>query len=151
MPRTTRSLALLAAAAFVVACAPSDPAARVERERARYSAEISGSGFVVKDVPGHERPEVLLDVLLRNDGRGTLPGVTLDISMAGPGGAEKTHRRVYVDARGADPGGKQVSLTLEDLPYEQGDGFSVEVRSAVPPADRGEYREFATSAGGAAS
>ena len=135
-------LAIAAAAAALGACAPSDPAARVERQRAHYSAEVSGSGFVVKDVPGTDRPEVLLDVLLRNDGRGSLPGITLDVSMAGAGGAEKAHRKVYVSTQGSDPGGVQISLTLDDLPFTQGDGFSVEVRSTVPPGDRAQYREF---------
>jgi len=116
-----------------------DPAAEIEARRARYSAELGG--FTVRDQPGEER-RVILDVLVRFDGKQPLPGLTLDVSIADAGGKERERRRVWIETVGAGPGGVQLSVPLEDVEYRPGDGFWVEVRSAIPAAERGDYREF---------
>jgi len=137
-PRSRRALCTLSLlAAF--ACA-GDPAREIENRRADYTASVTG--FLLRDEPGRERSQVILDVLLAGEASPPLPGLTLDVSMAGPDGREKAHRRVYVDSSTVGRGGQQVALTFDDLPYAPGDGFWVEVRSAVPPAERSEYREF---------
>lgn len=89
---------------------------------------------------------VLLDISLRHEGAGKLSGVTLDISQADASGEEKDHWRVYVDTSGLAVE-KQITHTLEDVDYTEGDGFHVEVRSHVPPEERDEYQEFSQTEG----
>ncbi|MCM2270064.1 MAG: hypothetical protein NDJ75_08175, partial [Thermoanaerobaculia bacterium] len=100
------------------------------------------TGFLVRDEPGAERPRILLDVTVRGEARPPLPGITLDVSMADGGGREKARRLVWVDTSALGPGGEQTTLTLEGLEFAPGDGFWVEVRTPVPAAERGDYREF---------
>jgi hypothetical protein len=89
--------------------------------------------------------DVVLDILVRNDGGDKLPGITVDVTQVDPAENEKGHWRVWVDTSslGARSPGIQVSHVLPDVDYEEGDGFSVEVRNPVPAAERGEYQEFA--------
>jgi hypothetical protein len=144
-----RPLRFAAAAALLVlaslACA-GDPAQEIERRRAGYSASLAG--FMIRDDPGSERPQVLLDVTVRGEAKPPLAGITLDVSMADAGGREKARRRVWVDTSALGPGGEQTTLTLEGLDFAPGDGFWVEVRTPVPPAERGEYRELSAAGGG---
>ncbi len=134
------TLALLLA---VAACA-GDPILQLERQRARYSATMNG--FVVRDDPATGKQEIVLDVLVQFDGQEALDGVTVDLSVADAAGREKAVRHLWVDTRGLGKGpGKQVTLTLTDLPYQAGDGFFVEVRAPIPAAERGDYMEFAAT------
>jgi hypothetical protein len=144
MARPRSPLRAAAALAFLAALTPActgDPARSVAIARARYSATLQS--FVVRDDPAAERQQVVLDVLVGWDGGEALPGLTLDISMADATGKEKAHRRVFADVSKVDRGGAQISLVLDELPYLAGDGFFVEVRTPVPAAERGDYREFA--------
>ena len=112
--------------------------------RGYYNAELSAGGFVVRDDPATGKQEIVLDVLVQWDGSQPLDGVTVDLSVADAAGREKAVRHLWVDTRGLGKGpGKQVTLTLTDLPYQAGDGFFVEVRAPIPAAERGDYREFA--------
>lgn len=91
------------------------------------------------------RQDVILDILLSLEGRDSLPGVTVDIEHVGPEPETevKESHRVYLDASDVHRGpGTQIVHSLEDVDYVEGDGFHVEVRHPVPPAERGEYREF---------
>lgn len=134
------TLALLLA---VAACA-GDPVLQLERQRARYSATMNG--FVVRDDPATGKQEIVLDVLVQFDGQEPLDGVTVDLSVADAAGREKAVRHLWVDTLGLGKGpGKQVTLTLTDLPYQAGDGFFVEVRAPIPATERGDYREFAAA------
>lgn len=142
-------LSVLLAVVLAPGCA-RDPIAEIESRRARYSASLGG--FVVREYPAAEqgaaRQEILLDVLVQFDGREPLDGLTLDLSMADGAGREKARRLLWVDVTGLGKGpGRQYSLVVDDLPYQAGDGFWVEVRSPVPAAERGEYREFAAGPG----
>jgi len=130
--------------ALVAACA-GDPVEKLQRVRARHTATLQS--FVIRDEPGAPR-QIVLDVLVARDGPDVLPGITLDVSMAGPRGAEKEHRRVWVETGDLGPGGKQVAITLEDLPYSPGDGFFVEVRVPIPAEEQVDYREFGGAAAG---
>jgi hypothetical protein len=99
-----------------------------------------------------ESSDVLLDIVVQHDSREKLAGITLEVGLVDAGKREKEHYRIWVDTSQIERGpGTQVSYLLEDVPYEEGDGFFVEVRADVPPPERGLYREFAggAPAGGA--
>lgn len=161
----------LAAPVLGLACAsePKDPAERVSEIRSRYSARLNG--FVVHQVPEQPaeppaevpgeavaddqagsvealgpvpvRQAVTLDVLVALEGRESLPGLTLDVTQADAREEEKASWRVYLDVTDVHRGpGTQISHRLEDVEFEDGDRFHVEVRHPVPAAERGEYREF---------
>jgi hypothetical protein len=132
--------------AFALACG-GDPGARIESRRAEYTATLQS--FVVQDDPGTGTQRIVLDVLVDWSGSDPLPGLTLDVSMADPAGAEKVRRRVWVETAQLRRGGEQLALVLDGLPWQPGDGFFVEVRTPVPAAERGEYREFGAAAPGA--
>ena len=90
------------------------------------------------------RQNVRVDVLLQHDSSEKLPGITLDIEMVDSNQVRKENWRLWVDtAELPKATGTQFVHLLEDVDYEEGDGFSVEVRSYVPPEERSEYREFA--------
>jgi hypothetical protein len=140
------SLSLLFASALLLAwgCGGGGPE-KVARVRAQYEARLNG--FVVRDLPAEgeapARQEILLDILVRRDGRDALPGLTVDLSVAGAGGAEKARRQLWVDTSGIGKGVEvQLAVTVDGLEYQPGDGFHVEVRHPVPAAERGAYREF---------
>lgn len=124
----------------------SAPAAGSETAQA---GEMAQSGDMASATPVHQT--AILDILVSRKGRHGLPGVTVDITEADPKGDEKGHWLAYLDVSHVLPGADaQISYTLHDVDYEQGDGFNVEVRSPVPAADRGQYKEFqeAGKAGG---
>lgn len=139
-PHPLRRFALPLALLVATGCA-GDPVLELERQRSRYSATLGG--FVVRDDPATGNQEVVLDVLVQWDGKEPLDGVTIDLSVADAAGREKATRKLWVDTRGLGKGpGRQVTLTLDDLPYQAGDGFFVEVRAPIPAAERAQYREF---------
>lgn len=89
------------------------------------------------------RQDVILDILVSRQGHEELPGVTVDVTQADPEGNDKAAWKVYLDTSDLSRGpGTQMVHRLEDVDYEEGDGFFVEVRHPVPAAERGEYREF---------
>lgn len=98
------------------------------------------------DEPGEPVPgpvTVLVDVLVSTTATDKLDGLTLDVFHADAQQDVKENRRVWIDTSGVVRGpGTQFTLELEDVDYEEGDGFSVEVRSPIPEAERSEYREF---------
>jgi hypothetical protein len=145
MSARANSLRLLAPTlALLLAACAGDPILELEHQRARYSATMNG--FVVRDDPATGKQEIVLDVLVQFDGQDPLDGVTVDLSVADAAGREKAVRHLWVDTRGLGKGpGKQVTLTLTDLPYLPGDGFFVEVRAPIPAAERGDYKEFAAA------
>jgi len=137
--RSLRLPLVLGVVVAAVSCA-GDPIQQLEQRRVAYSASVSG--FVLRDEPGRDHPEVVLDVTVEGQSRPPLPGITVDVSMVDASEAEKAHRRAWVDLTGAGPDGGQVALSFDDLDYAPGDGFWVEIRVPVPEADRGDYREF---------
>lgn len=90
------------------------------------------------------RQDVLLDIVLEKNGRSDgLDGVTIDVAHVDAEESEKTHFRIYVETGGLVNGSStQVTHVLEDVDYEEGDGFSAEVRQDVDPNTRSDYREF---------
>ncbi len=92
---------------------------------------------------GPQPVDIMLDILIQHDSPEHLPGITVDISMVDAAKAEKGSWRVWFDtAQVAKANVTQYTHVLEDVLYEEGDGFSVEVRHPIPPEQRGEYREF---------
>jgi hypothetical protein len=135
----------LFALALALGCG-GDPGAGIESKRAGYTATLQS--FVVQDDPGTGTQRIVLDVLVDWSGREPLPGLTLDVSMADPAGTEKVRRRVWIETAHLRRGGEQLALVLDGLPWQPGDGFFVEVRSRVPTAERGDYREFGAAGPG---
>jgi hypothetical protein len=102
------------------------------------------SGEEVAETPVQVRQDVLLDILLQHDSTERLDGVTLDIHMVDPSQREKGHWLLWVDTSTLEKATHiQFTHVLEDSPYEEGDGFAVEVRHPIPVEERGDYREFA--------
>lgn len=96
------------------------------------------------------RQDVLLDILIHHRGDETLPGLTLDVTQADAQQQEKASYRIWVDTSGIPAGSRgAVAHRLEDVDVAPGDGFHVEVRQAIPPEQRGEYRELDEAAAGA--
>ena len=92
---------------------------------------------------GPRTRDVVLDIDLYHTAAEPLPGITLDVTQADSQEREKAVFNVWVDTSNLVKGQHiQVNEILEDVEFEPGDLFSVEVRHPVPPEDRSEYREF---------
>ncbi|MFQ5525584.1 MAG: hypothetical protein ACE5GX_04920 [Thermoanaerobaculia bacterium] len=109
-----------------------------------------GDGVVMAEAePVAVTQNVRIDILLQHDSPEKLPGVTLDISMVDASETELASWKLWVDtAELPKATGTQFTHLLEDVDYQEGYAFSVEVRHPVPAEERGEYREFADAAGG---
>lgn len=88
---------------------------------------------------------VRLDILIQHRSDEILPGLTVDVSMVDSSENEKGHWRVWFDTSEVTKATvTQFTHILEDVGYEEGDGFFVEVRHPVPADERSEYREFSS-------
>jgi hypothetical protein len=95
---------------------------------------------------GPQTHDIRLDILIQHDSPERLPGVTVDISMVDGAGAEKGAWKVWFDTANMPKANvTQYTHLLEDVPYEEGDGFYAEIRHPIPAAERGEYREFSAA------
>ena len=73
-----------------------------------------------------------------------LPGLTVELEQIGAGGAVKMQRQLWFDVSSVARGdAAQITHTVEDVDYQEGDGFAVSIRSPIPPGERANYREFA--------
>lgn len=89
------------------------------------------------------RLDAMLDVIVQHDSRNPLEGVTLDITMVDASQQEIGGWTRWVDTSGLPKANQRpVSIVLEDVAYEEGYGFFVEVRSPIAASERGEYREY---------
>lgn len=115
-----------------------------EEQPAEGEEGEEGAEELMEPVP--VRQDVMLDIVLRKlSGTERMEGITLDVYQmaAGDEENEKASYRIWVDVSRLNPGSRQaVTHVLEDVDYEEGDGFAVEVRQPVPPEIRGEYKEF---------
>lgn len=123
----------------------------VEDEAAEEEATEGETAATVDDAaaaPTTVRQDVLLDMIVRNlSSDGGLPGLTLDVEQADGTGTAKAAYRIYVDTSAIGPGGERaITHRLEDVDFEPGDGFHVEIRQAIPPEQRSDYREFSEMA-----
>lgn len=129
--------------------------------RSQYEATLSGFTVVQEPqvaagpgVPALDQDVVLDLVVSRGEGEpgfgdGGLPGLTVDVTQLDAVGRAKRRWRVWVATAGLAQGGEdETQAELEDVDYRPGDRFRVEVRGEVPPAERGEYREFSGGSSG---
>ncbi len=123
----------------------------VEEPGESEAAEEDVIEAVEEDVifePPPMRQQARLDILILHDSYELLPGVTVDISMANSAGEEKNHWRIWFDT--SDIGKASVTQfthILEDISYEEGDGFFAEVRNPIPEDEWKDYREFSAGLG----
>lgn len=123
--------------------APPMPAEGEGGEAAAGEGAGEEGGAVEPMEPVEVSQDVILDLLVRWDGRDPLPGLTIDITHADVDGNEKGSHRAYIETADVHRGPPtQMVHHLEDVPYEEGDGFHAEVVSPVPAGERAQYREF---------
>ncbi len=129
------------------AAVDADPGAVLEAEE--EPADDGALAESVEPVEPETRQEILLDIIVQHDSNEALPGITLDLEMVDAQGDVKKHWRKWVETEGLPKANqKQVTETLVDVGYEEGDGFNVEIRSDISPEERTEYKEFAAATGG---
>jgi hypothetical protein len=162
---------VVVASGLSLACAPKSPEDKIADIRALYSARLNGfiieeEPIVVPDVevvevgdaeaaeealvvePTPVRQIIRLDLLIQHDSYELLPGVTVDISMVDSAEQEKGHWRAWFDTSEVVKANvTQFTHILEDMAYEEGDGFFAEIRNPIPVEERSEYREFAKTSG----
>ena len=116
----------------------------VEPAESEEAAEAGAEGAAEGDASAEPAMvNVLLDILVHNEGSGALDGITVDLTIADPDGNEKEHRLLWIETAGLIKGSQsQVVHELNDVAYVEGDGFHVEVRHPIPVEERGDYREF---------
>lgn len=137
---------------FIVQQPAAEPDAMAEEMAEEASAEeAAGAEEAAEGEMAEEvemppaNPDILLDILIQHDSPELLPGITVDISLADGASNEKASWKVYFDTSTVKKANvTQYTHVLEDVPYEEGDGFFAEIRHPVPAAERGEYREFAS-------
>jgi len=97
-------------------------------------------------MPAPTRQDAILDILVSTTSREPLSHLTVDVDQVDANENPKGHWLAYLDTADVHRGpGTQISYTVENVDYADGDGFNVEVRSPVPPEDRGQYKEFQES------
>ena len=145
----TRALYSARVNSFVVEEEPlvQEPTVEVEMPVGEGAEEAGVEGEELEEQADFEpvavSQRVLLDILIQHDSYEKLPGVTVDIFMVDAGELEKNHWRVWFDTADIEKANvTQFTHILEDVSYEEGDGFFVEVRHPVPEEERGDYREF---------
>jgi predicted PhzF superfamily epimerase YddE/YHI9 len=93
--------------------------------------------------------QAVLDILVTTEADEGLPGLTVELEQVGANGAVKMERQLWLDvSRVVRGSGAQITHVVEDVDYEEGDGFAVSIRSPVPPGERDVYREFAANDSG---
>ncbi|MCG8466717.1 MAG: hypothetical protein MJB57_00705 [Gemmatimonadetes bacterium] len=119
-------------------------AVAAEGETAAEGEEAAEESEEIEEPQGPRTTNVMFELLIRFNGAGDpLPGITADILHRDPFGREKARQLEWVDTSGMRRGEpRQFSFELEIDDFETGDVFAVELRSYVPPEERGEYREF---------
>ena len=101
-----------------------------------------GMGEEAMEPVGPTGADILLDLIVQHDMDEALPGITVDLTLVDPNKTEKASWRIYIETAGLPKANqKQVTHVLEDIDYEEGDAFSVEIVSGVP-ADLAAYQEF---------
>ncbi len=116
--------------------------AEVTEEAAEESAAEETAEEAVEPEP--QPTDILFDVILYFKGEESLPGITLDIILAGPDEQEKATYRYWADTADMLKGSPlQFNFVLRVPEFEPGDVFSMEVRWPIPEAELVEYGEFA--------
>lgn len=126
--------------------ADADQPASPDSDEASIEDTVDEEGCAL---PEEQQPvPVLFDVIVSFDGRKPLPGVTVDIEHKDPFDKVKgTYRQFIETPNMAKDDVLLKDFVLEDVSYEPGDLFILEIRSPIPPEEQSEYREFALVAG----
>lgn len=104
-------------------------------------APMEGDEAPPAEVP--VRQDAVLDVIVQHDTSSPLAGLTLDISMVDSAENEIESWRRWIDTEGLPKANQRpYSIVFEDVAYEEGHGFFVEIRHPIAEAERGQYREF---------
>ena len=132
-------VALLVLAAS--ACGPREtPAQRVERLRQQY--DVQPNGYQPRE-GADGKPELILDMLVRNTGQKGLEHLTLMVRVLAPGGKELQHKRFTIDVSKLVPGvTSQISAVVPDVEVKPGDSVTLELENAPPPEVRSQFPEF---------
>lgn len=122
----------------------------MEGEPEAPADEVEGDEEGMDEMPAEPAEpatsDIQLDILVKHRSPENLPGITVDISMVDAQQNEKGHWTLYLDtANIAKANVTQFTHVLEDVSYEEGDGFHVEVRHPVPAGERAEYIEFSST------
>jgi hypothetical protein len=89
------------------------------------------------------RQDAVLDVIVQHDTREQLAGLTLDVSMVDAEENEIRHWLHWIDTTGLLKANQRpYSIVFEDVDYQEGYGFHVEVRHPLADSELGQYREF---------
>lgn len=126
--------------------AMTDEAAGEMTEPATGEAMDETDQMTEEAAPAPVRQDAILDILVSTTSREPLSHLTVDIDQVDANQNPKGHWLAYLDTSDVLRGpGTQISYTIENVDYAEGDGFNVEVRNPVPAEDRGQYREFEES------
>ena len=141
MRRCTVLAAIAALTLTAAACGPREtPAQRVDRLRQQY--DVQPNGYQPR-TGADGRPELILDMLVRNTGRKGLKHLTLMVRVMGPGGKELQHKRFSIDVGDLVPGvTSQISAVVPGVEVKPGDGVTLELENAPPPEVRSQFPEF---------
>ena len=132
-----------AASQMEAAPAEAAPEGAADGAGAEGDAETPGVMDATMAAAPPVRSDVILDILLSTTSQEYLPGVTLDLEHVDADRRVKERRTLWVDTSSLVRGsGIQVSHVLENVDWEDGDGFFVEVRTPIPAEERADYREF---------
>jgi hypothetical protein len=114
-----------------------------EPAAAEAAAAAEEDEAAAEEAEGPRTVRVMFDVVVRFDGRKSLPGITIDISHRDPFEKEKARYQQWIETPGMSRGdARQLSFEKEISNYETGDQFAIEFRPFIPPEERGDYREF---------
>ncbi len=145
-----RAIAILglAAALAAAACAPPESAAqRVTRVRRQH--RIQPNGFQPRTGDGGA-PEVVVSVLVVNDGRERLDRVTLRVHVQGTDGRDRVSALAVLDTAALVPGvSAQLSAVARGLEVRDGESLLVELEDEPAAVELAGYPEYA-GVGGAA-
>ncbi|HVS62557.1 MAG TPA: hypothetical protein VMT85_03525 [Thermoanaerobaculia bacterium] len=118
-----------------------EPAGEEDAVGAEDAAGEEDVEAAATDVP--VRTDVLLDLLVSSAADDPLSGITVELEHVDGDQNVKDTRLLWVPTPNLVRAvGAQVTVTVEDVDYAEGDGFSVSVRSPVPEGERSEYGEF---------
>jgi hypothetical protein len=126
--------------------APAEEGAEAAEPAAEATEDVDEAEMAEPMEAPAVNPNIMLDILIQHDSPEILPGITVDISWADGEGNEKDSWKVWFDTSTVKKANvTQYTHVLEDVAYEEGDGFFAEVRHPVPAEERGEYKELSSA------
>ena len=118
--------------------------AETEGVEPEADAEDVAAGEATEEMEPAVTSDLMLDILIGTESDETIDGLTIDFELVDANEQLKERRLLYVDTSQVMKGSAiQTTVVVEDVDYVEGDKLTAAVRSPVPPAERGSYREFA--------